>query len=440
MADHEIHPSGRERVANLTREEIAHIEVGHTDVTPGVARALVIAFLTIACAVPLFEMLTIASGDLQARTPWQRLAAIPSDATAVTADTAWRQIVGTNRVVLSGLHEFEDALEDESRLGRLLRPRAQQLLTGALGAGNEQAYIGRDGWLFFRPDVEYVTSRGFLRSDVHARRVRAADEWTTPPQPDPRIAVRKFRDDLAELGIALVVMPVPVKPTVHPEMLAGERSRTEAPQNPDYARFIEDIRAAGVEVFDTTAVLAHEARQSGATQYLATDTHWRPEAMELVAARLADVIRRTESLEARPDPGYRVDPAEVNHRGDVFGMLDLPADQTLYTAESVGLRRIVSPDGTPWRSSPDADVLVLGDSFANIYSLESMGWGTSAGLVEQLSYELRRPVDRLVQNDAGAYATREMLHRAGPERLAGKKIVIWQFATRELAFGDWRIY
>ncbi len=81
---------------------------------------------------------------------------------------------------------------------------------------------------------------------------------------------------------------------------------------------------------------------------------------------------------------------------------------------------------------------MLGDSFANIYTLESMGWGTSAGLIEQLSYTLRRPVDRLVQNDEGAFATRAMLRR-DPDRLNGKLVVVYQFAARELAFGDWKV-
>ena len=117
-----------------------------------------------------------------------------------------------------------------------------------------------------------------------------------------------------------------------------------------------------------------------------------------------------------------------------------PDTQPLFDEETVTVRRILAADGTPWRSSTDTDVLVLGDSFSNIYSLESMGWGASAGLVEQLSFALRRPVDRIVQNDAGAYATRELLQRSGPGRLAGKKVVVWQFATRELAFGDWRLF
>jgi hypothetical protein len=84
----------------------------------------------------------------------------------------------------------------------------------------------------------------------------------------------------------------------------------------------------------------------------------------------------------------------------------------------------------------------LGDSFSNIYSLEPMGWGQSAGFVEQLAYHLQAPVDRLVRNDAGAFATRDMLARElarGRDRLAGKKWLIWQFAARELAVGDWKL-
>jgi alginate O-acetyltransferase complex protein AlgJ len=86
-------------------------------------------------------------------------------------------------------------------------------------------------------------------------------------------------------------------------------------------------------------------------------------------------------------------------------------------------------------------VLALGDSFCNIFSIPSLGWGMSAGLAEQLSYYLQRPMDRITMNDNGSYATRQELAResaGNPARLAGKKVVIWQFACRELAFGNWK--
>jgi alginate O-acetyltransferase complex protein AlgJ len=99
-------------------------------------------------------------------------------------------------------------------------------------------------------------------------------------------------------------------------------------------------------------------------------------------------------------------------------------------------------DGEPWRPSRSADVLLLGDSFTNIYSLATMGWGEAAGFAEQLSHALQRPIDRIVQNDQAAHATRAMLARdlsSGDDRLAGKRVVVWQFAARELAAGDWKI-
>ena len=160
--------------------------------------------------------------------------------------------------------------------------------------------------------------------------------------------------------------------------------------------------------------------------------------MEEVADLLARFISSNVRLPAVPSPSQRVDRQEVRNAGDIARMLDLPDAAGLYLPESVWLRRIVREDGSLWRSSRDADVLLLGDSFTNIYSLESMGWGTSAGLAEQLSYALRRPVDRLVQNDEAAWATRAMLRRDAT-RLDGKRVVVYQFATRELSFGDWRI-
>jgi hypothetical protein len=83
-------------------------------------------------------------------------------------------------------------------------------------------------------------------------------------------------------------------------------------------------------------------------------------------------------------------------------------------------------------------VLVLGDSFARIYSGDDLRWGTSAGLAEQLSYFLQRPVDLVAINAGGASTSRQALARS-PERLKGVKTVVYEFAMRELSSGDWRV-
>jgi hypothetical protein len=347
----------------------------------------------------------------------------------------WPRILGANRALMEYMESFERQIEQESAIGKALRPRAQQLMTAWLGAGNERVYPGRDGWLFYRPDVEYVTGRGFLEEREFERRVLAASEWTTLPQPDPVLAIVHFKRELEARNIALVVMPTPVKPVIHPEGLAGGSQGTV--RNASFARFTAALDQAGVAVFDP----AEELSRGTGDQYLRTDTHWRPEAMEAVAARLARFIEaRWPAVRAfRPAVSeYRVQQVEVRQTGDIVPMLDLPDGQRLYPPESVWLRRVVNEDGSGWRSSRDADVLVLGDSFSNMYSLESMGWGTSAGFVEQLSYSLRRPIDRILQNDDGAFATRAIL-AADAGRLKNTRVVVYQFAERELAFGDWKI-
>ena len=123
-------------------------------------------------------------------------------------------------------------------------------------------------------------------------------------------------------------------------------------------------------------------------------------------------------------------------------LLDLSPNQGTYHPETVSLQQILSFDGSPWTSDPHADVLLLGDSFTNVFSLDQMGWGTSAGLAEQLSFALKRPVDRIAMNDNGAYASREQLAielARDRNRLANKAVVIFQFADRELAHGDWKV-
>jgi alginate O-acetyltransferase complex protein AlgJ len=436
---HERQPLPR---AGLSREAIAHLEVGHTTVAPATVRVLLIVFLSALILVPLVEW----AGARALRAEgvdgaWSHLAALPGElarhlaAPRVSTDAGlWRRTFAANRVLLAAMSAFDSALEDESSIGRTLRPPAQILMTGWLGAGNERVYPGQGGWLFYRPDVDYVAGPGFLEPAEHARRAASTSEWAEPPQPDPRRAILRFARDLEGRGISLIVVPTPLKPGVHPEHLSRRYAdRNGVLQNPSYPAFVDDLRRGGVLVFDPSAALAGNV----GPHYLATDTHWRPETMELAAESLASVITALGRLPPAENPKYRVERVEVANRGDTARMLDLPAGSSMFPPERVWLRRVLHQDGSPWRPSRQADVLVLGDSFSNVYTLESMGWGTAAGFVEHLSLALGRPVDRLVQNDQGAFATRALLS-ADPDRLEGKRLVVYQFAARELAFGNWK--
>jgi lysophospholipase L1-like esterase len=260
-----------------------------------------------------------------------------------------------------------------------------------------------------------------------------------PPQPDPRPAILGLRDQLAERGIELVIMPTPVKPSIHAGQMTARLANHSTPlRNRSFDACMDELRAAGVRVFDPAPLMM--ARKNQGVLYLATDTHWRPEAMQAVAEALAEEVA---PLLAERVP-MRWSTVEETHRqlGDIATMLDMAVWQTAVDPETVTVKRVVNADGQAWRPNSDSEVLLLGDSFSNIYSLEGMGWGGAGGLAEHLSLALQRPLDRLCRNDAGAHTSRGMLAQAlvkDPHFLDGKRVVVWQFAERELFVGDWKM-
>jgi len=437
---------------NLSREEIAMAEVGRTETARPASWVLVILFLLAIGLVPLVQHIH----EAMQYSRGERGRALPQAydifrdlgsafAPPVEPDrTLFSVVFSANRLLLRKINEYEDALEDASLLSKTLLPPTQLFMSSFLGLGNEKAYCGRDGWLFYRAGVDHLTGPGFLDPKQLARRAASGNEWDPPPQPDPRKAILQFREQLAARDIELIVMPTPVKPAIHPEQLFGRFGPGAGPvQNPSYARFLAELKQEGVRVFDPTSAIAAQKQATRAPQYLGTDTHWRPEAVELVAEKLADYISRSGIRLPSGEPaGYVRRRVEVENLGDVAAMLNLPESQRSYRKQKVGLRQVLTKDGGPWQGDPSADILFLGDSFSNVYSLGGMGWGRSAGLVGQLSFVLQRPIERIVRNDAGAYATRQILSHElarGNDCLGGKRLVIWQFAARELSVGDWRL-
>ena len=322
----------------------------------------------------------------------------------------------------------EKVLENESVISQRLRPHVQSLLTGSLGAGSEQAYPGRDGWLFYRPDVDYVTGPPFLDPPRMKQRAHA-----TGVQPDPVKAIVDFRNQLAVRGIKLVLIPVPVKPSLDGELLSGEVRNLGILHNRSFVEFKARLENEGIRVFDPAPLLvARKSAARGNPLYLETDTHWRPETMEFVARELATFLHGTNSST------LQIVETEIAALGDIATMLKLPAEQHIYLPQKVAIRLVIEGN-TWWRPKQEAKVLLLGDSFSNIFSLEPMGWGEAAGFAEHLSYALGQPLDCILRNSDGAFATREILSRElarGRDRLAGKSLVVWEFAARELAFGD----
>ncbi len=307
----------------LSREEEAELALTRTVFTPGTAVLLTTFFLLTIVSVPLIEV--AASLRAGRRLPmWEMLRTLPSPQQVGAVRSLrdlWNLVPHAEE-----LKRAENTLEEDSAVSQWLLPSVQSILVTRLGAGTEQVYLGRDGWLFYRPDIEYITGPGFL----HPARLKQREQ-AARVTPDPIPAIVQFHQALASRGIELVVMPVPTKASIHPEKLSNQATPGQALQNASFAEFKKRVTAAGVRIFDPTSALLPAADPSGEASYLRHDTHWRPAAMQRVARTLAAFLALTPSDEAAP----RLLPQTVTGQGDIARMLKLPAGQNALTPETV---------------------------------------------------------------------------------------------------------
>lgn len=321
------------------------------------------------------------------------------------------------------LRLFEKNLENSSWLCKQSRPLMQYARFVALHDPGQKAILGREGWWFYRPDVRYLIEE---------------------PEPQDRpgsgtapitAAIVSFRDQLAQRGIHLMVVPAPGKPSVYPEMLSSRAGKRDKSHRTHSACVISVLRGAGIEVVDLFEVFAdaREAHSGNDSRliYLARDTHWSGHGVRLAAEVIAKRIRELGWV----PPGtikYDLKPVAVNRRGDVLKMLGNPRIDRLYPLEDAACTRVVRADtGKAYKDDPNAAILVMGDSFLRIYERDEPG---SAGLIAHLAYELAQPMASLVGDGGASTLVRQDLARR-PDLLAGKKVVVWEFVERDIRFG-----
>ncbi|RPI21843.1 MAG: hypothetical protein EHM61_23770 [Acidobacteria bacterium] len=340
------------------------------------------------------------------------------------------------------LRSFEERLESTSAVRNFFQPRIQQVLTGVLGFGNHKGVVGLNGWLYYQQGVDYVIGRDLLDEDhLRVTTKRMLDrQGIDDPQPDPRPALEALARFCAGSGIHLVVLPIPDKAMIQPAQLTRRlalRRPLQPLDNAGFARLSNGLKVNGVDVFNP----APRQVSSSEIRYLRQDTHWTPRFMEETAQAVAAHVRRVVDLPATSRPvRYRTVARSVRRVGDLVDMLKLPIDQNLFRPEQIEIHQVVDNDsGRLWESDEQADVLLLGDSFTNIYSDPGMGWGEGAGLAEHLSLSLGRPVRVIAQNGGGVLGVREEWARALRSSDAPwPQVVIYEFAVRDLIGENWR--
>lgn len=392
---------------SLSAEQQAEHELAHTEVlSPATSRLLVAVFLLVIATVLPLQMVV----------EWRRGERL--------------QIVQLWRTPLTGpdLAAFEEAHEDANILAQWVQPRMQLLLSQWGGAGNSSAVLGRDGWLFYEPGVSHLAGPNPLGDQALARR-RSQGE----PHPDPRPALAALAADCAAAGVQLVLLPISDKAAIHPEFLTN-RFNDPLP-DPAVAALAQWAEDHPLTVIDPWPWLVAEREHSGQA-FLAQDTHWTPAAMQRVAAEVARVMAPMIGDDARYS--WQQQTQEVTRVGDLVDLLRLSPGQALYAPETVSVNQVQNPDGEAWQPQRRSPILLLGDSFSNIFHLSDMGWGVSAGFAAHLAAATAREVDQIAINGGGADAVRVELARRS-RALDGVKVLVYQFSSRDLSHGSWPV-
>ena len=304
------------------------------------------------------------------------------------------------------LRAFEKDLERSSVYAQQVRPWMQYFTYLVLRNPGEKAILGRDGWLFYKPDVQYLVEPEPKGSD------------------DPVTAILAFREELGRRGIRLMVIPMPGKPSVYPEKLT-RRSGFRSPTRDTIAR----LREAGVETPNLFDIF--ETKSPEGPYYLSRDTHWSGGAARIAAQTVARRIHDLGWL----SPGsteFDVKPIRVRRRGDIMRMMQAPQLERQFPPEEVRCEQVVRREtGELYQDDQHSTVLVLGDSFLRIYEKDEP---SAAGFIAHLARELRTPLTSIV-NDGGASTLVRQELRRKPGLLTGKKLVIWEFVERDVRFG-----
>jgi hypothetical protein len=292
---------------------------------------------------------------------------------------------------------------------------------------NVGALAGVDGWLFLSADIRFLSLGRFWGTE--AAKVSRARK---PEAADPIAAIVDFHQQLKQLGIELLLLPVPSKVAIYPEKILPDVDLHGQSAAPFLARFYGELRAAGIEVLDLTSLMI-ENKNDNRPVFCKTDSHWSGTGCMLAARAIGEKLH--PKFAAQPRKTYVAEWKEIAIKGDLVDLLGPKAKKA--ELEKISVRTISEKEtGAAVNPDPNSPLLILGDSHTLVFHDFH---AERAGLIDQLAQELGFAPDLIGTRGSGATAVRISLYRHSrkeTEYLSKKKVIVWCFAAREFTESD----
>jgi hypothetical protein len=342
------------------------------------------------------------------------------------------------------LRPFEKEIESLSIFAQKARQSmllARYLVFHDLG---EKGILGKKGWYFYKNDVDYL-----VKPYITDKRSVIVDPNDMATSDNPIKIIVNFKKQLEKMGIDLIVMIVPVKASIYPEMLSSRMNSSQAGTFSHSLRSIEELRKEGVDVVDLFHEFAEERKNDsteGDSLYLQKDTHWKTRSIRLSAQKVAQKIR-SYPWYSQGELEYVIDTVFAERIGDIGTMTTLQNQQLhelslAFIPEHTKCFQISSVERDSggvivnkkiykdeYRKSK---ILILGDSFSRIFQTDEP---RGAGWIANLAYELQQPCASIVNDGGASTIVRQTLARK-KSLLENKKVVVWEFVERDLRYGN----
>jgi hypothetical protein len=265
-----------------------------------------------------------------------------------------------------------------------------------LHRSHKYVVFGKNGTLFYLEELRYCLLNWYKKGDNER--------------------ILKFSRELARQHVSLIVVPVPTKTEVYPELLTDIDGEVCVSRR----HLVEFLQRSGVNTIDLLPLF--HLQKSGEPLFGRTETHWCRKGISLAADAICDRLRSVACLPS-PTPTYRAKDTILDHyRGDLALKYPELADST----EPLPLSMVTQSPSVRYRDCDSSSILVFGDSFVG-----GVGAQYAANISAHCALRLGQAVD--MYWTLGGYSNAPEKIRRLLARGNGRiKVVVWIFTCRAL--------
>lgn len=273
----------------------------------------------------------------------------------------------------------------------------------------EQNALSSSGMLWFRRNAEYLL----------ADKISAQDSLHNPL---PRLL--ELKAYLDSLNIQLLIVPVPVKEEVYPNLLVPGTSASLC-ANPAGREFTKEMLEAGLDVIDLYPVLQAARAGDAPPNYVFQryDTHWSTSgllaSLELIASR---VTQYSWYEEASPNPGVlEMRDTVILREGDLVSHVP-DSEKNNYAPDTLSVYKVFKGDEA-YSGKKTAPILLMGDSFTGVFeSIDQRSGGPGSLLAFATGLDVQ-----VLTSWGGGPGVRHRMKRM----TASKRLVIYMMTARD---------